>query len=74
MSINLSSDSIKEELRLSKTRWALYLSRAPIFIWNVATYPVAIKVAVISEYVPLIGKPLVQYIMAALAFYARVII
>jgi hypothetical protein len=55
-------------------KWALYLLRAPIFMWNIATYPIAEKVAVIGEYVPLIGKPLVQCIMAALAFYARVII
>ena len=52
VNIDLSSDSTKEELRHRKMKWALYLLRAPIFIWNVATYPVAEKVAVIGENAP----------------------
>jgi len=48
---DITSDSTKEELRHRKMEWALFLLRAPIFIWNVVTYPIAEKVAVIGEYV-----------------------
>ena len=67
--IDVSSDSTKEELYHRKMKWSLYLLRAPI--WNMATHPIAKKLAVIGEYVPLIGKPLVQYIMDILCYWQR---
>jgi|AntRauTorckE5430_2_1112549.scaffolds.fasta_scaffold03855_1 hypothetical protein len=68
--IDVSSDSTKEELYHRKLKWALYLLRVPI--WDMTTYPIAGKMAaIIGNYVPLIGKPLVQYIMDILCYWQR---
>ena len=67
--IDTSSDSTKEELYHRKMRWTLYLLRAPI--WDMATYPLAEKLGAAGAYIPLIGKPLVQYIMDILCYWQR---
>jgi len=69
VAIDTSSDSTKEELRHRKMRWTLYLLRAPI--WDMATHPLAEKLGAAGEYIPLIGKPLVQYIMDILCYWQR---
>ena len=67
--VYVSSHSTKNELYHRKMKLFLYLLRAPC--WNIATQPVAEKVAIVGNYIPIIGKPLAQYLMDVLNYWRQ---
>lgn len=67
--VNIFSTSTKEELYHRKMRLALYLLRSPI--WTMATYPIAEKISRVLAHVPLIGQPLVDYIMDVFNYWSK---
>ena len=67
--VNISSESTKEEMYHRKMRLTLYLLRSPA--WNMATYPLAEKISRIVALVPLLGAPLVDYLMSVLNYWQK---
>lgn len=67
--VDVSSHSTKNELYHRKMKLFLYLLRSPC--WNIATQPVAEKVAIVGNYIPIIGKPLAQYLMDVLNYWRQ---
>lgn len=67
--VDISSESTKEEMYRRKMRLAMYLLRSPV--WNMATYPIAEKISRVIAHVPLVGKPLVHYLMDVLNYWQR---
>ena len=67
--VDVSSNSTKNELYHRKMKLVLYLLRAPC--WNIVTQPMAEKVAIVGNYIPIIGKPLAQYLMDVLNYWRQ---
>lgn len=68
--VNVSSQTTKEELHRRKTRWVLYLLRAPI--WSLVTYPLTKASSKLLGFcLPLIGKPLATYLLNLLRYWQK---
>lgn len=68
-SIDISSESTKTELYHRKMKWTLYLLRAPV--WDLLTHPLLTKVGNVMDYIPLVGTPLMRYIMDLVTYWER---
>ena len=58
-----------EELRRRKARWMLYLLRSPV--WDLLAFPLASIVAKGVGHVPLVGRPITNYVMELLIYWQR---
>ncbi len=67
--IDISPDSTREELYRRKMRWTIYMLRAPV--WEFFTHPICENTANIVGRVPLVGRPVVQYIMDILMYWQK---
>mmetsp|Transcript_17048 Transcript_17048/g.25683 ORF Transcript_17048/g.25683 Transcript_17048/m.25683 type:complete len:171 (+) Transcript_17048:622-1134(+) len=69
ININIASESTTEELKRRKMKWTMYLLRSPI--WDRVTHPLCASVGGAVGYVPLVGTPLVQYVMDLILYWQK---
>jgi len=67
--VDISSESTKDELYQRKMRLLLYLLRAPIF--DFVTYPLSQSLSKVFSCVPLLGKPVASYLMDILLYWQQ---